>query len=205
PFSWIIESLYSGKLLPFTEENNTISLPFVNVPEVPSSVDMIMKYNSEIQFISRFDNMSNESRMLLHGLNIWNQKPKSSKKQLKMELQSQIHPMQVKVTLGTGASIHKLPIRDNNNQEHDEAIGDEGIPFDNSIHATTIEGNLEETNDTLNCEELKENGDLNSYSSVTSEAVYETSCDEGWQEGNSKGRSGNGANRKFGRKQRPLL
>ncbi|KAJ1429145.1 Tetratricopeptide-like helical domain superfamily [Sesbania bispinosa] len=98
-----------------------------------------------------------------------------------------------------------LPISDNNNQEHDEAIADEGIPFDNSIDATTIEGNLEETNDTLNSEELKENGDLNSYRSVTSEAVYETSSDEGWQEANSKGRSGNAANRKFGRKQRPLL
>ncbi|KAJ1432421.1 putative clustered mitochondria protein isoform X1 [Sesbania bispinosa] len=166
-------------------------------------------------------------RMRLHGLNIWNQKPKSSKKPLKMELESQIHPLQVKVTLGTDANLldlispdndskgdntqrqqsraKKLPIRDNNNQEHDEAIGDEGIPFDNLIHATTIEGNLEETNATLNCEELKENGDLNSYSSATSEAVYETSCDEGWQEGNSKGRSGNGANRKVGRKQRPLL
>ena len=42
PFSWIIKSLYSGKLLPFTEEKNTLSLPFVNVKvsEVPSSSDM---------------------------------------------------------------------------------------------------------------------------------------------------------------------
>lgn len=40
PSSWIIESLYLGKLLPFTEENKTFSLPFVKVPEVRSSVDM---------------------------------------------------------------------------------------------------------------------------------------------------------------------
>ncbi|XP_027342886.1 uncharacterized protein LOC113855442 [Abrus precatorius] len=40
PCSWIIKSLYSGKLLPFTEEKNTHSLPFVKVSEVPSSSDM---------------------------------------------------------------------------------------------------------------------------------------------------------------------
>ncbi|KAJ1410088.1 Tetratricopeptide-like helical domain superfamily [Sesbania bispinosa] len=83
-----------------------------------------------------------------------------------------------------------LPISDINHQEHDVAIADEGVPFDNSIDATTIESNLDDTNDTLDSEELKENGDLTSYRSVTSEAVYETSSDEGWQEANSKGRSG---------------
>ncbi|XP_057458592.1 uncharacterized protein LOC130749280 [Lotus japonicus] len=40
PCSWIIESLYLGKLLPFTEENNANSLPFVKVPDVPCAVDM---------------------------------------------------------------------------------------------------------------------------------------------------------------------
>ncbi|XP_045823009.1 uncharacterized protein LOC123915806 isoform X2 [Trifolium pratense] len=38
--SWIIKSLYSGNLLPFTEEKNSFSLPFVQVPEVPNSFDM---------------------------------------------------------------------------------------------------------------------------------------------------------------------
>ncbi|GAU28230.1 hypothetical protein TSUD_118370 [Trifolium subterraneum] len=38
--SWIIKSLYSGNLLPFTEENKSFSLPFVQVLEVPDSVDM---------------------------------------------------------------------------------------------------------------------------------------------------------------------
>ncbi|KAK2439981.1 hypothetical protein QL285_011444 [Trifolium repens] len=38
--SWVIKSLYSGNLLPFTEENNSFSLPFVQVPEVPNYVDM---------------------------------------------------------------------------------------------------------------------------------------------------------------------
>ncbi|TKY49776.1 BRCA1-associated RING domain protein 1 [Spatholobus suberectus] len=40
PSSWIIKSLYSGKLLPLTEEKNTLSLPFIKVSEVPSSSDM---------------------------------------------------------------------------------------------------------------------------------------------------------------------
>lgn len=39
-------------------------------------------------------------RMLLHGLNILNQKLQSSKKPQKMELRSQMHPLQAKATLG---------------------------------------------------------------------------------------------------------
>jgi hypothetical protein len=38
--------------------------------------------------------------MLLHGLNILNQKLWSNKKQQEMELQSQMHPLLAKVTLG---------------------------------------------------------------------------------------------------------
>ncbi|XP_019447465.1 PREDICTED: uncharacterized protein LOC109350671 isoform X2 [Lupinus angustifolius] len=37
PSSWIIKSLYSGKLLPFKENNTSPSIPFV---KVPSSIDM---------------------------------------------------------------------------------------------------------------------------------------------------------------------
>ncbi|KAF7824768.1 putative BRCT domain-containing protein [Senna tora] len=40
PSSWIIKSLYSGKLLPFTEENHTSLLPVANVLEVPDSLEM---------------------------------------------------------------------------------------------------------------------------------------------------------------------
>ncbi|KAK7271509.1 hypothetical protein RJT34_27471 [Clitoria ternatea] len=40
PYNWIIQSLYSGKLFPFTEEKNKLSLPFVKVSEAPSSSDM---------------------------------------------------------------------------------------------------------------------------------------------------------------------
>ncbi|KAK7401383.1 hypothetical protein VNO78_12813 [Psophocarpus tetragonolobus] len=40
PSSWIIKSLYSGKLLPFTEEKHTPTLSFVKVSEVPRSSDM---------------------------------------------------------------------------------------------------------------------------------------------------------------------
>ncbi|KAI4323588.1 hypothetical protein L6164_023182 [Bauhinia variegata] len=40
PSSWIIKSLYSGKLLPFTEESCKSQLPITKVPEVPISLDM---------------------------------------------------------------------------------------------------------------------------------------------------------------------
>ncbi|XP_054816742.1 uncharacterized protein LOC129316374 isoform X2 [Prosopis cineraria] len=40
PFSWIIKSLYSAELLPFTEENRPLPLPIANVLEVPDSLDM---------------------------------------------------------------------------------------------------------------------------------------------------------------------
>ncbi|KAK7349129.1 hypothetical protein VNO77_06240 [Canavalia gladiata] len=99
-----------------------------------------------------------------------------------------------------------LPINDNNRQEHDDAIANEGILFDNSKDATsTEEGNIEETNGSLDSLKPKENGDFTRYRPVTSEGVYETSSDEGWQEANSKGRSGNAANRKLGRRKQPLL
>ncbi|CAI8601337.1 unnamed protein product [Vicia faba] len=101
-----------------------------------------------------------------------------------------------------------LPIIDNNSQEHDDAaIADDGIFVENAKEAApVVEGNIEETSTTKISEEPKEIGDLSSHKPVvTSEAVYETSSDEGWQEANSKGRSANGANRKSGRRQRPLL
>lgn len=41
PLSWIIKSLYSGELLPFTEENRPSLLPIANVLEVPDSMDMM--------------------------------------------------------------------------------------------------------------------------------------------------------------------
>ncbi|KAK7294066.1 hypothetical protein RJT34_16949 [Clitoria ternatea] len=99
-----------------------------------------------------------------------------------------------------------LPISDNNRQEQDDTVLDEGIPFDNSKDATSmVQGNIEEKNGTLDSEETKENGDFIKYRPVTTEAVYETSSDEGWQEANSKGRSGNVGNRKSGRRKRHLL
>ncbi|KAL2338169.1 hypothetical protein Fmac_012615 [Flemingia macrophylla] len=100
-----------------------------------------------------------------------------------------------------------LPISDGNRQEHDDAIADESIRFDSSKDAPSmVEDNIEETIGTLDSQEvLKENGCFTGYRPVTSEVVSETSSDEGWQEANSKGRSGNAANRKFGRRKRPLL
>lgn len=99
-----------------------------------------------------------------------------------------------------------VPVSDNNCEEHVDTVADEDILFDNSNDAkTTGEGNIEEKNGTRDSEELKENGDLTRYTPVTSEVVYETSSDEGWQEASSKGRSANAANRKFARRQRPHL
>ncbi|KAK4285312.1 hypothetical protein QN277_002025 [Acacia crassicarpa] len=40
PLNWIIKSLYSGELLPFTEENRPSLLPIANVLEVPDSMDV---------------------------------------------------------------------------------------------------------------------------------------------------------------------
>ncbi|KAG5021479.1 hypothetical protein JHK85_017821 [Glycine max] len=99
-----------------------------------------------------------------------------------------------------------LSTSDNNSQEHDEAIADETILFDNSKDALSmIQGKIEETNGKLDSQVQKQNGDFTGYRPVTSEPVYEASSDEGWQEANSKGRSGNAANRKFGHKKRHHL
>jgi len=98
-----------------------------------------------------------------------------------------------------------LPTSDNS-LEHEDAVAEESIVFYDSRDApSVVEGNIEETNDTRDSQVPKENGDFTSYKPVTSEVVYEASSDEGWQEANSKGRSGNAANRKFGHKKRPLL
>ncbi|WJX42739.1 hypothetical protein P8452_29936 [Trifolium repens] len=101
-----------------------------------------------------------------------------------------------------------LPISDNNGQEHDDAATvDDAVLVDNTKEAaTTVKGNVEETKATRDSKEPKEIVDLSRQKPVvTSEAVYETSSDEGWQEANSKGRSSSAANRKSGRRQRPLL
>ncbi|KAK7389510.1 hypothetical protein VNO78_24617 [Psophocarpus tetragonolobus] len=100
-----------------------------------------------------------------------------------------------------------LPTSDDHSQEeHDDAIADESILFDNSKDASgLVEGKIEETNGTLHFQVPKENSDVTRYRAVTSEPVYEASSDEGWQEANSKGRSGNAANRKFGHRKRPHL
>ncbi|CAJ1951321.1 unnamed protein product [Sphenostylis stenocarpa] len=99
-----------------------------------------------------------------------------------------------------------LPTSDNNSQEHEDAVAEQNIVFYDSKDAPSmVEGNIKENNDTLDSRIPKENGDFTRYRPETSEVVYEASSDEGWQEANSKGRSGNAANRKFGHKKRPLL
>ncbi|XP_028766383.1 protein TSS isoform X2 [Neltuma alba] len=101
------------------------------------------------------------------------------------------------------AKIH--PIMDKNHQQHDDSIADENIPLDGSKDDRSMEeGNTQATQVTLHSEELKENDEFTRYVPETSEVVEEISSDEGWQEANSKGRSGNTANRKFGRR-RPRL
>ncbi|XP_054780206.1 protein REDUCED CHLOROPLAST COVERAGE 3 isoform X2 [Prosopis cineraria] len=100
------------------------------------------------------------------------------------------------------AKIH--PIIDKS-QEHDDSIADENIPFHGSKDDKSVEeGNVQETKVMLHSKELKKNGEFTRYVHETSEVVEEISSDEGWQEASSKGRSGNTANRKYGRR-RPLV
>ena len=97
-----------------------------------------------------------------------------------------------------------LPISDTH-QEHDDELAEEGVLFDESKDAPSmVEGNKKETNGSLDSKEPKENG-VTRHKPMTSEVVDETSSDEGWQEANSKGRSGNPAIRKFGHRRRPVL
>ncbi|KAK4252929.1 hypothetical protein QN277_011056 [Acacia crassicarpa] len=102
------------------------------------------------------------------------------------------------------AKIH--PITDKNHQEHDYSIADENIPLDGSKDDKSMEetNTTQETKTMLHSEEVKQNGEFTRCVPETSEVVEEISSDEGWQEANPKGRSGNTANRKFGRR-RPLL
>ena len=93
-----------------------------------------------------------------------------------------------------------LPIIDKN-LEHDGATANEGTVYNGMVEATSMaEIKTEERSGMLDYEVLKENGNFPMYSPFSSEAVQETSSDEGWQEANSKGRSGNTTNRKFGRR-----
>ncbi|KAI4355771.1 hypothetical protein L6164_004511 [Bauhinia variegata] len=99
-----------------------------------------------------------------------------------------------------------LSMNGKNIQEHDGTTADDEIIFDGSKDTISmVEGNVEERNGTHHSEELRKSDDFIRYGQVTrSEVVEETSSDEGWQEANSKGRSGNTANRKLGRR-RPLV
>uniref|UniRef100_A0A5B6ZE29 Clu domain-containing protein n=1 Tax=Davidia involucrata TaxID=16924 RepID=A0A5B6ZE29_DAVIN len=85
------------------------------------------------------------------------------------------------------------------------------IPNDTMIHDSTegimamAETNtMEDKLSTVLPEEPKDNYITRDDLTFINEVVQETSSDEGWQEANSKVRSGNGAGRKFGRR-RPVL
>ncbi|XP_020968143.1 protein TSS isoform X4 [Arachis ipaensis] len=95
-----------------------------------------------------------------------------------------------------------LPISDQNLQRED-APSNVGVVYNGLEYATGMaENETEERSGMVDYEVLNENGNnVPMYSPpVSSESIHqeETSSDEGWQEANSKKRSGNTANRKFG-------
>nr|XP_025611149.1 protein TSS isoform X4 [Arachis hypogaea]XP_025669556.1 protein TSS isoform X4 [Arachis hypogaea] len=97
-----------------------------------------------------------------------------------------------------------LPISDQNLQRED-APSNVGVVYDGLEYATGMaENKTEERSGMVDYEILNKNGNnVPMYSPpVSSESIHqeEISSDEGWQEANSKGRSGNTANSKFGRR-----
>ena len=95
-----------------------------------------------------------------------------------------------------------LHLSDKTHQAQNDAIGDDDMLYDgpeNTAHTT--DGNTEVKVSKVHPEE---NYDITRYRpTVASEVVEESTSDAGWQEANSKGRSGKTSGRKFGR--RPVL
>ncbi|KAJ7962824.1 Tetratricopeptide repeat (TPR)-like superfamily protein [Quillaja saponaria] len=117
-----------------------------------------------------------------------------------------------------------LHVSDQNRHAYHGTMADEDVAIDGSKNSLVItEGDSEEAKGSMlyseklegnedttrygrkefQFEELEENDDTTRYLSTASEGVEETTSDEGWQEANSRGRSGNTGNRMFGRR-RPV-
>ena len=106
-------------------------------------------------------------------------------------------------------NFQALQVEDKVGEQHQEAIGDNDVPNDVTENRTVKVDDSAKLNlgsVTSNPRKVEENDDISSFRlTVLSDVVEETSLDEGWQEANSKGRSGNtSTSRKFGRR-KPVL
>ncbi|KAL5758379.1 hypothetical protein ACOSP7_020990 [Xanthoceras sorbifolium] len=117
-----------------------------------------------------------------------------------------------------------VQINDMTHQAHHDRIVDDAVLHDGlEVSLTIADSNTEAVMSTVHPEEPERNDDNTRYRppiankiveendvcsryrpTIASEFVEETTTDEGWQEANPKGRSGNAASRNFGRR-RPVL
>ncbi|KAL9463117.1 hypothetical protein AB3S75_001005, partial [Citrus x aurantiifolia] len=100
-----------------------------------------------------------------------------------------------------------MQIREKIHGAHHDMMVEDALPHDGLKKSMTIvESKTEEViEDSVQPEEPEENDDITRYGpAISGEFVEETNSDEGWQEANPKGRSGNAAVRKLNRR-RPVL
>ncbi|KAA8541942.1 hypothetical protein F0562_023094 [Nyssa sinensis] len=99
-----------------------------------------------------------------------------------------------------------LQVSDKSHQVQHDVITNDAMIHDGTeeIVAMAETNTAEDKPSTVLLEEPKDNDITRDDLSFINEVVQETSSDEGWQEANSKMRSGNGGGRKFGRR-RPVL
>ncbi|KAH9667006.1 tetratricopeptide repeat (TPR)-like superfamily protein [Citrus sinensis] len=100
-----------------------------------------------------------------------------------------------------------MQIREKIHGAHHDMMVEDALPHDGLKKSMTIvESKTEEViEDSVQPEEPEENDDITRYGpAISGEFVEETNSDEGWQEANPKGRSGNAAVRKLSRR-RPVL
>lgn len=100
-----------------------------------------------------------------------------------------------------------MQIREKTHGAHHDVIEEGALPDDGLKKSMTlVESKTEEViQESVQPEEPEENDDITRYGlAISGEFVEETTSDEGWQDANPKGRSGNAAVRKLSRRQ-PVL
>ncbi|GAY61686.1 hypothetical protein CUMW_211980 [Citrus unshiu] len=100
-----------------------------------------------------------------------------------------------------------IQIREKIHGAHHDMMVEDALPHDGLKNSMTIVESKteEEIEDSVQPAEPEENDDITRYGpAISGEFVEETNSDEGWQEANPKGRSGNAAVRKLSRR-RPVL
>ncbi|KAF9617084.1 hypothetical protein IFM89_033189 [Coptis chinensis] len=102
--------------------------------------------------------------------------------------------------------VKVLQITDRDDLAQSDQIADIQLDVRSTYTPGTVENSTEkEESDATVLEQLKEDGNMSTMElTFSNEVLEETTSDEGWQEANSKGRSGTIAARKYGRR-RPSL